>query len=80
MKRIYVQSDKIKELLLDLVFVKNKKNGEVSVIAKQAFELDVFFLKFLTDILAWISRFALSIAQEEGEREIRGKRNKGKGK
>lgn len=46
MKSICVGSGKIKELLLDLMFVKNKKNGEVSVIAKRAFELDFSFLNF----------------------------------
>lgn len=41
------------------MFVKN--NGQVSVIAKQAFELDAFFLKLLTALLAWICHFASSV-------------------
>lgn len=71
MKSIYVGSGKIEELLLDLMFAEIMKNGQVSVIAKQAFELDGFFLKFLTDILACISHFTSSVSWEEGEREMR---------
>lgn len=73
MKSVSVGSGKIKELLLDLMFVKSKKSGQVSVIAKQAFELDGFFLKFLTDIFGLNFSFCF-ISHTRG----RGKENKGK--
>lgn len=73
MKSVSVGSGKIKELLLDLMFVKSKKSGQVLWLPNRHLNWMVSFLNFWLIFLAWISPFASSVTQEEGERKIREK-------